>query len=246
MLAAREASAAADFLSSLDNGIKISFPSLDDPENGIFKLILGQDVPLFDFTAKFTFDAQENQSFPVLGILNVGFSASVNVDLNIDLGYDTHGIREFLKDGKAADLLDGFFVGTDTHFILSGSLKAFADASIVIFSAGVEGGLTIPGGNPLTIKMHNPDPNQYQADIPLTKLDTNDFFDANGELDAGLDAFVKVGLDTPFGFVGWQKDFPIANVKLIDFGSGTTKVPEGSACLPPIRRPSPPRIAMAW
>jgi hypothetical protein len=219
------AMAAKDFVDRLNSGVSFSFPVLNSPVSGIFSLILGQDVPLFEMTGNFHFKSAEDQQYPLFGPLSVGFQSALNVDLHVDMGYNTLGVREFLKDGDPASLLDGFFISNDTELKLSGFIGAVASLSGAVFSVSVQGGITIPGGNPLDIKMHNP--GNY-TDIPFTKLDLNDIFDASGELDAGLDAKVQVGVNILGNFVGWQQDFPIATVKLLDFGN-LTKIGKNGA-----------------
>ncbi len=215
---------ALDFINKRD-GFNFSFPILDDPANGIFQLLLGRDISLFKVTLDENADATESFSFPALGILNIGFEGVVHVQLHAEVGYDTLGIREFLHDGKIADLADGLYVSSDTVFNMSGHLGAFATATYLVFSAGVTGGLTIPDDNQLHIAFHNP--TGSPGHIAFSKLDPADYFDASGQLNAGLDAFVKVGVKLPLiGFVGWQKSFPIAEVQLLDFAAGT-KIPKG-------------------
>ena len=52
-------------------------------------------------------------------------------------------------------------------------------------------------------------------------------FDVAGKLTAGLNAFVKVGVDVPFvGFVGWKKTFNIANATLLDFNYSCSMMPQ--------------------
>ncbi len=216
---------ALDFINGKRDGFKFSFPILDDPANGIFQLLLGRDVSLFKLTLDENADATEGVSFPALGILSIGFEGVVHVKLHAEVGYDTLGIREFLQDGKIGDLSDGQYVTSDTVFDMSGHFGAFATATYLVFSAGVTGGLTIPDDNQLHVTFHNP--TDSPGHIPFSKLDPKEYFDASGEVDAGLNAFVKVGVKLPVvGFVGWQKSFPIANVKLQDFGGGT-KIPKG-------------------
>ncbi len=216
---------AIDFITGPCDGVHFEFPILDKPADGIFKLILGQDISLFKLTLDEHVDATEGAHFPVLGILDIGFGGQVHIDVHAEVGYDTLGIREFLNDGKAADLADGLYVTSDTVFNVYGNLGAFATATYLVFSAGVTGGLTIPDGNELHITFHNP--TGSPGHIPFPKLDPNEYFDASGEVDAGLNAFVKVGVKLPFvGFVGWQKSFPIANVQLLNYAAGT-KIPKG-------------------
>jgi Ca2+-binding RTX toxin-like protein len=212
--------AAQDFKTQTDADVDLSFPFLKDPANSVFKLLLGQDAPLVSFSARFSFSARTSQTYPlpILPIIQVGYQGSLNIDAAAKISYDTFGIREFLRDNNTDKLLDGFYLAADpsdpnsTHVTITGSLHAVAQASARVFSVGVTGG---PDAS-ITISLRDPADNDGKLRYDELRL-TPCLFDVHGQLDASLTAFVKIGVDTPLGFVGYQKDFKLASVRLANF-----------------------------
>jgi hypothetical protein len=232
-LAQAAAQAAENLLPQNTASITLAFPILDDPGSCIFKLLLGQDTPLVSFTAQFGWDEQMGNIFPLpIPGLDAVFpvSAKMHMDGLFQGVYDSFGLREFIHDLLAkkvvnvGDLADGFYLTTDdvnpdhhagTHLNLSGSLDATAAVNAVVFQAGVTGGLK---GN-LQLWLSDPDKDGHLRLNELQNLSC--LFQASGDLEAFLQAFVKIGVDTPFGFLGYEKDFDIAGGKLIDFGTSS-------------------------
>ena len=54
-------------LKTLQNEFGIDFPLLDDPRGGVFKLLLGQDVPFVRFFANMSIPASTTELFPLYG-----------------------------------------------------------------------------------------------------------------------------------------------------------------------------------
>jgi hypothetical protein len=87
--------------------------------------------------------------------------------------------------------------------------------NLIFFQAGINGGLsgdlhlwaTDPGK---TGKFHLDDLSLAQG-----------LFNASGDVEAGLTAYIKVGIEVLGKFIGYEKDFDIATAKLIDFGSAS-------------------------
>ena len=87
---------------------------------------------------------------------------------------------------------------------------AFAALDVIVASAGVGGGIN---GN-INFTVNDPDndglgdgrqaapPRRFSA---ICKWAPLCLFDITGKLTASLSAFIKVGFDTPFGFVGWSE-----------------------------------------
>jgi hypothetical protein len=234
-LARDAAKAAEQLLPKNVASVNLSFPFFDDPANGLFKLLLGQDADLVSFSARFNVAAQENSN-QLFGLsqlpgLTFNFVNQVNIDAYFKAAYDTFGLRQFVHDAlmkniNPGDLANGFYLATDTsndpnhpngcHLNLSGEVKVGPTLNLVVFQAGIDGGIsadlhlwaTAPGMAP-----------KYRLG-DLQNADS--LFNANGSVDAGLTAFIKVGVTLPIdNFVGWEKDFDIASVKLIDFGTGS-------------------------
>ncbi|MCY2928621.1 MAG: calcium-binding protein [Planctomycetota bacterium] len=227
----------------------LHFPILEHPTS-VFKVLLGQDVPIFTFDmpgleASFHLD----EFFPVLGPLGVQLLGDFDIKGHVAFGYDTHGLSEFAAGGFSNPglVFDGFYVSTtdqpDGSFgvytplaTVTASIGAYAALDIVVADFGVGGGIAAN----VNIEAADPDvsPGFPKGD---GKLRLNEIiagleegplcmFDFSGSMTAFLDAFVKVGVDVPFvGFVGWQKHFNIASATLLDFnfacGSGATPPP---------------------
>jgi hypothetical protein len=230
-------SAAEKLLPSNVASFKLSFPFFDDPANGVFRLLLGQDPDLVSFSATFKLAAQVGaQSFgvPDLPGLSCDFSGEIDVDAYFKAAYDTYGVRQFIHDAlngsiNVGDLANGFYLATDDsnnpdhpngcHLNLSGGIKAGPELNLVFFQAGVDASIsaalhlwaTDPGGT---------------GKFRLNDLQkAADLFNANGDVEAGLTAFTKVGVDLPVvGFVGTEKDYDIARTSLIDFGTSSVTV----------------------
>jgi hypothetical protein len=209
-------STVADFLKKSEGGdsgsFQASFPIIDNPIN-VFGLFLGKPVDLFDLTLPdLKFGGEFDQFFPVLGPLGVELKGSVGADFHLQVGYDTTGLA-------SGDPFQGFFVSDDSSATITAGIHAYAALDVVVFSAGVGGGIDA------TIKFTPNDPDgdgrlRPQEIIDDLKMGPFCLFNTEGKITAGLDAFVKVGFDTPFGFTGWSKDYTIAQTTLLDYSSG--------------------------
>lgn len=223
----------------------LAFPILQNPLTA-FGLLLGRDVSLFTFDLPtLGVDFAVSQFFPILGPLGVRLAGDFAAQADFAFGYDTFGMRQFataLTDGDPATtadplmLFDGFFVsdtdradgtfGEDVPEIkLTASIQAFGELNVVVAAAGVGGGIfanvnfdlrnpSNPTNNPsLDGKVRLGElADEFAARGPLG------IFRTSGKLEAGLSAYVRVGIDVPFvGFVGWEESFDIARVTLLDF-----------------------------
>jgi hypothetical protein len=230
-------SAAEKLLPSNVASFNLSFPFFDDPANGIFKILLGQDTDLMSFTARFKMAAPfglQSLGIPGLFPLSCDFSSEIDVDAYFKAAYDTYGVRQFIHDAlngsiNVGDLANGFYLATDDsnnpdhpngcHLNLSGGIKAVPELNLVFFQAGVDASIsadlhlwaTDPGGT---------------GKFRLNDLqNAADLFNANGDVEASLTSFTKVGVDVPLvGFVGTENDYDIARTKLIDFGTSSVTV----------------------
>src|SRR5690606_32694211 len=132
--------------------------------------------------------------------------------LDLAVGYDSRGL-------ETGDFLDGFYFGdhafdsvsksfTDED-ILELGLKVFFEAtaslSIVVAEAGVTGGVEAQIGANWA---DDDGDGKFYLDEIGKKLAEGIFciFDFEGALTAYLEAFVKLGFDTPFGFVTLFED----------------------------------------
>jgi hypothetical protein len=86
-----------DKLKALGNGGGFDFPLLDDPTQGVLKLLLGQDVDFVDFHYDYTQPGVVLQTPLAAGPISVSFEGGVNLTFHIQVGYDTYGLRQYLK-----------------------------------------------------------------------------------------------------------------------------------------------------
>ena len=92
----------------------------------MFALLLGQNATLFSFTLP-EFSLPFKTEIPVVAIppfAGLFLDVKLLFTINLSMGYDTQGIKEFVHDvdmggadaGQlAADILDGFYLDNGTH-----------------------------------------------------------------------------------------------------------------------------------
>jgi Ca2+-binding RTX toxin-like protein len=200
----------------------LTFPIMNDPA-AVFGLFLGKPVDLFHYTMPdLHISSSFNEFFPILGPLGVRLKGTGPNDAALDLtahaefGYDIYGLTH-------GNPLEGFFV-QHASVKLTGGLEADAELNVVVAQAGVGGGITAN----VDFELHDPSaaddagtdkvrPSEIVTDLQMGPLC---IFTISGSLDAFLHAYIKVGFDSPFGFVGWSDDFSLADTKLLDFSAG--------------------------
>jgi len=230
-----------------DGGTGLQFPLIQNPTSVFGLLLgqnvnlFTFTMPTLNVSVQF------DQFFSILGPLGVELKGTVNqsggpggapldasapdntaLELlgNVTFGYDTAGIVEFANDGfapaKIGDLLDGFFVSTAgpgqrdaTDLLLNMGFGAFAALDLVVFDAGVGGGINANVN--LTLSPQPDNKLRFSEIGTLLSQGPQCLFNASGDVTAGLSAYVKVGFDTPFGFVGYQHTFNIAQATLLTF-----------------------------
>lgn len=227
----------------------LAFPLLQNPTTAL-GLLLGRNVSLFtlDLPALGT-NFNVSQFFPILGPLGVRLSGSFDFQADFNFGYDTEGFKQFATalDGGSIDpslIFNGFYIsdtaspdgsGPDIPEVkINASVQASGEINVIVAAAGVGGGLFAT----VNLDLRDRDPatgnSVPYADgkIRLDELGKNfaangplGIFTASGKLTAGLNAYIKVGVDLPFvGFVGWQDSFDIATATLLDFDTDTSKL----------------------
>jgi hypothetical protein len=128
-------------------------PILDNPLT-IFKILMGEDEPLVTFSLpklNFTFD----QDIPLIHIVcfDVGIHLNISIQAQLQVGYDTFGLREFMADHNPADILDGFYVSTRANADGTGapvdaidvhaSIGLYGGVDLWLVKAGIEGGFEL-------------------------------------------------------------------------------------------------------
>jgi hypothetical protein len=209
-----------DDLSSMDSGGDggIQFPLLENPELA-FNLLLGKPVDLFDYTLpNVDLVYHDEEFFPILGPLGVNLVGDFEVHTrNVTFGYDTAGFME-----SPVKPLDGFFVSDDATVTVHALIEADAELNLVIAQAGVGGGIR----GDVTLTPHDPGnpTGSPGGKLRLSGIETDledgplGLFNASGDVEAFLHAYIKVGFTDPFGdFIGWQDSKDLARVVLLDF-----------------------------
>lgn len=234
------ASALADQLtyleSKLDDGVKYSFPLLDDPAMGVVSLLLGNDVDLFHFFVDFNLNAAVPADLPAI-VLPFGLEATVTGSLDVhahfEAGYDTHGIRSFLKellDNNNLDLalmLDGFYLSSNTVFDGSGTIAVEANESAVVFEVGGGGAV----GGALHLGIIQDPPVVADGKVHLYSELGGCLFEASGSLDASLYLYAEIGI----GPISHREEFEIAGGTIFSFGT--------SCIVNPFQAPNPVQLA---
>lgn len=201
-------------------------PLIDEPSRA-FALLLGRDVPLVTYDMpNLDFHFDYSQFFPIIGPLGARLAGEIGGKADFKFGFDTRGLRQFAA-GDYQDpglILNGFYVsdtlnadgsGQDVREAeVYGSLKAHAEVNIAVAAAGVGGG--IQGLLGLDLNDPDQDGKLYWQEV-VGQFQQGRLFDLSGELNAFLDAYVKVGIG-PFSKT-WRRE--IAKAQLFEFRSGS-------------------------
>ncbi|MCA9051045.1 MAG: hypothetical protein KDA89_20055, partial [Planctomycetaceae bacterium] len=210
----------------------IQFPLLDHPTNA-FQLLLGHDVDLVVFDLpelEMGFNLAYRMRFPPFPVLYAEVGGGASAKISFDFGYDTAGLRKFVRTLDPLDIAEGFYIsdrananGTGPDIpeaTFTGRIYVQGGLDAGIFEAGVRGQLTAT----VDFNLHDyPDEFSNQTDgkirfdemlrsVVLTPPPIH-LFDIGGSIDAGLSAFLKIDL----GLFTIKKSFKIASVHLLDF-----------------------------
>ena len=164
--------------------------------------------------------------FPLLGPLGVRLEGRLGLALKFAFGYDTEGLQEFATslEGGNPDpslIFDGFYVddqvnedGDVPELSLSASILAAGALDALVVEAGVGGGVRAD----VEFDLHDESGDgKVRVRELLDSLEEGPLclFDVHGELTAGLEAYVRVGV-YPFD---WEASYEIATVTLLEFNS---------------------------
>jgi len=209
------------FLNGIQAPTGPQFPILTDP-NEVFKLLLGQKAEFFQYTLpqlKFAFGF--DVFFPILGPLGAELQGNLSAQLQLALGYDSTGITNFASSGDVGDIFaDGFYIdngadlngpaGRKSGAVLTTGIKAYGAINVGVASAGVGGGVE----SNIEVRLNDPVPDDK---VYFSEFDPDCIFNpVQGEVLAGLDAFIKFGIG-PFSYT---KRFDIAKTVLLSFEAG--------------------------
>jgi hypothetical protein len=117
-------------LRSAQNGAGFSFPMFDDPLSGVFRLFLGQDTDFVKYTAQFHIDGNRTQLLPLPipllpNLVNLRLNVQYDADAYLKVGYDTYGLRTFLKTFDVGQLANGLYFDAQKPLLtMGGSVSA--------------------------------------------------------------------------------------------------------------------------
>lgn len=189
---------------SVDNsGVSAGFTSTgggweffwDNPTE-IYKLLLGEDIMLVKYNMpELEFNFNWDQFFPVVGPLGVRASVTFGAKIDFTFGYDTLGIRQWVKSDfrDVEKLMNGFYLDNSDgkpELTFYGGLGASAELNVGV-KAGVGGGVDI------NIYLDAFDPNKDDklriGEIKeiINELGALSLFDVRGEITAQLSAYIK-------------------------------------------------------
>ena len=203
-----------------DFGFNYSIGIIENPKS-IIDILMGKDTDLFSFgfdlEATVGYEVKQNIAGPLLA--GLGFDFGLGIDL--DIGFNTRGMSDFLSDlfaGNAPSLenaMDGFYFDdhwNEENFSFAGNfdvdpkidksevlIAARMEASVGVglsglFEASVFGGIT----GLLEIDLANGDIQPGRVYLDELIEHASCFIELHGSLDAELGWSVWVGLDTPF------------------------------------------------
>jgi hypothetical protein len=230
----KSSSSFKDIMRQLDD-LGFNIPLIDDPKNAI-KLLLGQDVSLFEWRMPgMGMSSEIEESFPIYpgieGIIEGGFG----VDATIGFGFDTYGLNEWKKSGfKAGDawkVFNGFYVadwdakGVDIpEFTMDATMGAGLGLSALVVRADITGGLEAAVSFDLLDEGEiagTSDGKIRGSEISDRISNPLDLFELVGSLSAYLKAKVQLGIDMGFYSIWdtvWQEK--LAEIPLFEFGIG--------------------------
>ena len=220
-----------DTISGVTNtdGIKYAFPFLDDPKSALFGMLVGRDADLFTLSAHFKVGGDFAVDFPIALGFEVGLAGEASADFQLDIGYDTFGLRTFVKNSLTdtqtpADFLDGIYINGETsHIKLLGEISANAGFDAVVVSVKVEGGVRLGVELAVATPIADLDGGNIAKVHIRRELGPDCLFELHGKAEAFLRVAAKVGI----GELSITKHFDIATVTLFQFGDAPLKL-----CIP--------------
>jgi hypothetical protein len=151
------------------------------------------------------------------------------IDGHLKVGYDTAGLREYLRTGATDTrrLLDGFYVDDSTHLTVRANLTVHAGVGVglELFGIGAGAYVTANGGvstgdsgnAPVRVTLHDPNADG-DGKLHLNEVGGT-LFDTSGEIDAGLSIHLRAGVKhiPLIGDIGFDKTITeVATGRLID------------------------------
>ena len=201
-------------------------PILDNPLTA-FKLMMGEDVPLFTFQLP-KVQYQLEKSIPLLRIVcfEVGLKMGFEMSAKLAFGFDTYGFKLYGDSGDVLDVAQGFYVsdrsnadgtGADVpEFQTIVSFGLYGGVDVLFAKAGIEGGVRV------TADVNLNDPND-DGKLRLTEFlgmltDHGDARDLLDPFDLSLrgEAYARYYYDV-FGVISGGADFAKVNIFDLQF-----------------------------
>ncbi len=180
---------ASEFLDNLGEGFE--FPILTNPQRA-FEFLLGKtDVDLFKYDLpKLDIKANIHEvvKIPLLPPLFATFGTNLAATIDLDFGYDTHGLETL---GNIGDVFDGFFIedtnGKDSPDVtLTGEVRGGIILDAVVIE--VNGGANIGAG----VNFFLADGSDDDGKLRVSEISQGWFDKITGEIFAFLDASAEI------------------------------------------------------
>lgn len=190
----------------LKTNFKISTPVLTAKPWAL--ALLGKESDLLRLDVGFNLDTEGSQRFIDFYGLGVGLGWGLDVNAKLGVGYDTRGLLD-------SDLLDGFYIDTESELTIKGNVQLEAGVDVAIASAQITGGISTAGTDlRLGFGDHVIDGKLRPSEI--SKLSAGEIFLLSGKLQVEAALEAHLGIDTPFGFAGVKERYVFAKKTILD------------------------------
>lgn len=213
--------------------LTMDFPILQNTGDALAGLLAGRNADLFHITAHFTLGPHVGELGPLpipigVGGVIVDIDTSIHLDALLGFGYDTAGLRKFMRDTylfvqngvptpDPQDLRQGVYIDTDSHVVADAAVAAQVFLLAPLLFAEGSGGVS---GN-LNLHVNPAADSDGDGKFRLFSELSDCLFQSSGSLTAGFDATVAVGIFVfPIGIVPVWYSYTIPNTTLVDLSAG--------------------------
>jgi hypothetical protein len=221
------------------SGLTFEFPIVENPSGIALAMLLGQDADLVKVAGQLDLNLDKSFDIDIVPGFFIHVTAEGFFFAYAAIGYDTRGMREAIaplylgQSFDSAAFLHGFWIDPLTRVDVEGTVGlapgvGFPDIATFTIGGELTGHLDVDISNPGGVAKIRP---------LKSPSDLGDrLFNVAGHLDANANATLKVGVDLPLvGFVGIDKTWTFASVRVFEFDSDHIDIPED--LLPPIMPP---------
>ncbi len=219
-----------------ENGLKFSFPIIDEPASVALGMLLGQDKDLVTVDGRLVFDFNKELKIKIIPGFNVLLSGAANFTAIANIGYDTRGLRQAMQPlyvgGSFAfgKLLDGLWIGSNTFIDATGSMRLGPQVEIPKVAS-----LVLQGGFDLNLHAEISNPSGREKIRPFSGDLQDRLFSVRGEMTAKAELRLKFGFEVPppVNFIGYNKAWPFAEATLFRFKTDSIPISGSLAETPP-------------